>query len=243
MDSFTGRKRLAAFVTLGVIILVVLGLVVFGLTRGFGQNPYGDSVSIRNYDQKIKNISPDYKDIITAVLFDTVRYNSSEAISKEDIGSATIREGSDSQMVSETRDQVSGSFVVDIEKVRQSYRVQYDYIASSHSSATTGYAVIVGCLDISELIYGDFNCKTLLDEESKLTDPILALLPHSTLDYEVSVAYNETGELKLQALIMITSADRKQGIQNVLNQRKAEIEAWIRSNNLDPAHYTITYSY
>lgn len=49
-------------------------------------------------------------------------------------------------------------FVIDLPKIRQSYRVNYYYLTESQMQYFE-YDTLASCLPVSELIYGDFDCR------------------------------------------------------------------------------------
>lgn len=240
MNPVYDRKRVVIFIGVTVAVLSLIILFITILSGVFSKNPYGDSVTISNYGQKIKNLPKDYENLITSMLYDMVRHNSSENIKLTTIGNAVIRSGSDTQEASNGR--VTGLFIVDLESIKQSYRVQYEFSIDPNNDTISGYPLLVSCLEKDELIYGNFDCKEVNSDLSQ-EDPIIGLLPYTTLTYEIKGTLNDSETVSLQVTVFLSSADYKTGVDAAIEQRKQQVEAWIHSQNLDPTNYSITYSY
>lgn len=81
------------------------------------------------------------------------------------------------------------------------------------------------------------------DKPKSITDPILAALPHSTLNYHLSALVGD--KLTLKARITPSKADlnsdKASVPQSFVDATKKDIDTYIRSLKLDPAKYTIEY--
>lgn len=235
-------RKTIKLVAIGIAVLALIGIALFIVDSQLNKNPYGDNVAIKNYDQKVKNLPNDYKNLFSAMLFEAVKVNLPD-VKPGDINGGTIREGSDTQQEVTTGRQYAGSFIVDIESVKQSYRVQYEYSSNPGDGFSSGYPLLVSCLEKDELIYGDFNCKDKQTENSQETDPIIGILPYVTLDYELRAIYDDSGDITLRAQLFLSAADYRSGIEKIVAQRKKSVEQWIRSAGYNPANYVINYIY
>ncbi|HRQ86521.1 MAG TPA: hypothetical protein PLY16_00245, partial [Candidatus Saccharibacteria bacterium] len=157
---------------------------------------------------------------------------------------ALIRDNSYSQHIEEGN--YKTTFIVDVESVQQSYKIQNLYPVDGRIDGVAyDYDVLVLCPSKEELIYEDSNCQDRLSEEKNLpqSDPILAFLPHSTLDYLIEADQFEDDKLRLSITLYLSEADYKSNINSVIEARKQAIDTWMKNNSLDPANYHISYLY
>lgn len=245
MGPQLNRNRL--WIVGGIVLVVMVALVagIAAIYNSLHKPSYSQGVAITNYDKKIKNLPDDRKQSIEAALSNTIKLNLPNGTAMPNIDDATIRDGSEQQteLVKNTR--YKGSFIVDIASIKQSYRVQYAYSSDPNDSFAIGYPVNVTCLSINELKYGDFQCKSVVSEESKGIDPIISQLPHTTLSYNLR-ASTTSGSLILYADLDIASVDLKGDLaskQRAVALYKKEVTDWIAQQGLDPSKYTIKYNY
>ena len=238
-------RQLRIITIVGILFFIIIGVFIYIAYSNANKNEYGESLSINNYDQKVKNLSKQYKDAITASLYKTVLLNSSNEVKASSIKDAIIRENSDSQDEVIKNEQYTGDFIVDIASIKQSYKVQYTYSKTVDNEVLSGYPILVSCLDVKDLKYGDFKCKDLYVDKSKQDDVIVGYLPYNTLDYRLT-GNTTTGELVINAKLNITPGDLKGSVesrQKIVAMYKKEVTNWIKSKNLDPSKYTIVYNY
>jgi hypothetical protein len=243
MKLSLSRKQIIALLGVG-FILVCIGIYV--LFQSLNKNPNGDSVSIQGYDKKVKNLPVEYKDSFTAMLFKTIKYNSPEGKTSATITSindAVIRAGSEKQNTVTAGSQYSGSFIVDIASIRQSYKVQYEYSTNPNDGFTSGYPLLISCLDASELLYGDFHCKDTFSQNNSVTDPIVGILPYSSLDFKIIAIQSSDGKVSLEITLLLSDSDRRSNIDSAIATYKNEAAKWIVSQGYDPTKYTINYIY
>jgi hypothetical protein len=93
------------------------------------------------------------------------------------------------------------------------------------------------------LLYGDFDCKDSITIESKDTDPITGILPHSTLTYEIRAVTNEDLSARLIIRLLLTRVDYNTREAEAVNEYKKEALDWIRSQEINPDDYAIEYVY
>lgn len=221
------------------LIAIIIGFVIYKTNY---EKPYGTEITISNFSSKINNLPDDRKASISAYLYDTVKKNSNQSITVAEIGEAIIRENSNSQVFNSEAKVFNGSFIVDIEKIKQSYKIEYVYSSDKNSDQLGGYEVLVLCLPSDKLIYGSFDCKELF-EDSEGIDPIVTALPYSTLSYEIR--YIDTGKEKstLTIRLFVSEADRSTDEAAAVNSYKQEALNWLISKGFNPDNYEITYSY
>jgi len=87
--------------------------------------------------------------------------------------------------------------------------------------------------------------KTILNDQAAYSrahnNPILAYLPHNTIDYNLSGSYNNHSQLILYAELFLSEADMSNQNSAIANY-KQEVASYIESIGLNPANYNIDYS-
>lgn len=241
LDNLTPRTKKVLLVILLVVTVATITLL-FVLFAPKNTNPYGGEVIIRNYRDNVKNLSGNYEDLIMAELYKVIKLNTKEGEAVPSVNDAILRDGSARQEYSEEFSIYKGSFIVDIESLKQSYIITYVYSRDSDSTALGGYPILASCLPVDQLIYGDFGCKDIESEESVDLNPITTVLPYSTLSYSIR-AVNNDKSIRLIVTLFITEADRRSGEAAAIASYKEEVLAWISSQGFNPADYEIVYNY
>ncbi len=240
-DQAFSRKRTALIVTAVVGGLIILGLVITIIAVSLNRSPYDNGVAIQNFDKLVKNLPKERKDAVFAALYEVVKLNNSGEV--PDITDAIIREGSEVQTPAGPR-QYSGSFIVDIASLRQSYLVQYAYSPDANDHFMTGYPLVVSCLPADKLIYGEFDCKNPGFIDSTPIDPIVYILPYSTLSYEVRALTSPAdpnGKTTLKITLFLSDADYRTGKDAAIESYKQQALSWIRSQGFNPDNYLLQY--
>ncbi|NTW61149.1 hypothetical protein HGB24_00490 [Candidatus Saccharibacteria bacterium] len=196
---------------------------------------------INNFDSNLPNLSANMKDSINDQLAKTVGINTRDQ--SIDISDAIIRNGSSSYQQNEITGIYSGSFIVDLKKMSQSYKASIQW-SKNDRTQIIGDTVRIRCLPVNNLIYGDFNCQ---DETTKLEDiernnPILQYLPYSTNNFIISANINKDGTVSLNADIILYSYDtRDKNEEESINKYKLQIIDWIKSKDFNPDDFIISY--
>lgn len=223
------------------MFIVIIGIIITAIIIKNQQQPYGKEVVIENFDQHIKNLPSDRKSSISAYLYDTIKINTTETITPTEIGKAFIRNNSSSQMYDSENKVFNGTFIVDISKIKQSYKIEYVYSEDKNSIFLGGYEVLVLCLPEERLIYGSFDCKELFGDSQGI-DPIVTLLPYSTLSYEIRFIDNGKEKPGLLIKLFISEADRNIDEAAAISRYQQQALDWIISEGFNPDNYIITYS-
>jgi hypothetical protein len=240
LDKLSKNQKIAILLTVAVLFVSV----IIYISIISSQNQYGNGVNINSLDSTVNNISKERKDSIKTTLYNTIKSNSITESEIKKISDAKIRKDSNLQNYDKNIKLYTGSFIVDIESIKQSYLVQYTYSPSSNSEDLGGNPTSVSCLEKSKLIYGDFGCKDIFTEQNGADDPILQYLPKSTLSYQVDAAVDSNNGIKsLEVNLQLSNADYKTGIDTAVAQYKKEVSDWILSLGLNPDGYTINYNY
>jgi hypothetical protein len=211
---------------------------------------HGDSGSVRikNLSRNLPKSNDDTTDFIGYALYQIVHANNKNIKSADEISGAIVRQNSTKQI---SYDDSTGiyqySLIVDIEPLRQSYKITYataDDMAVLNKTYSNNLA-LASCLDKSELIYGDFNCKDpLSDQQDTTPDPAIAkYLPYNDYgEFEITDwSRADNGQIRLN-IIAIAPRDQDSISQDLLNQYKSEITNWIKSHNLSPDNYIYNFT-
>jgi len=159
-EKIKNRKlALLALLALVVIILAVW-LISTLMTPAAPKIDYGPGVEIVDLKKQIPEISDDFANNLKADLFSMLNKNSSSTVNNETT-KATIRSGSVTSEKDDNENSRYYSFIIDVDSLRQSYRVQMNWSYDKDGNAIPygGYPTIISCLfDTDEAIYGDFKC-------------------------------------------------------------------------------------
>lgn len=233
--SYDKNKLKTLYIAIGAFIILVVSISIFGILST------EKSVVINDLNKYAKNLNPDNLKEILYSLNQTLLLNN-DNIKPVDIKDINIRGESFKQNELVAGKMYDGSFIVDIESIKQSYYIQYSYSTNKDEFDTGGYPVLVTCLDEKDLIYGKFDCVDIVKEESGSVDPVVLITPHSTLSYSVRSLY-ENDKVSLYVKFSPTGADYRIGIDSAIEGYKNQFLDWLKSNNLNPENYNIIYSY
>jgi len=197
-------------------------------------------IHINAYDTYIPNLPAFVRDALNQSLCANVKTNLKS--SNFNVGDANIRDGSVEFEFDEIKTH-SGSFIVDIQSIRQSYEMSYKWSQDKNKNILGVYTA-TKCLPSNKLLFGDFDCKDYLTDSANETkpNPILDYLPYSTFNYSIK-ANNDSGKLELDADIFLYSADTRDGGRDEsIKKYKSEVIDWIKSKELNPDDYSINYN-
>lgn len=230
------EKKQKIIIISTVIIFVIIFILLFFIQP---TNKYSDEISIKNYDKYISNLPKDKRDSINNSLYKIVKNNLNS--NNLNVNDANIREGSNNYNYNEALNINSGSFMVDMQSIKQSYLVSYEWSSDTKNDNLSGYTTSITCLSSDKLIYGDFNCK---DDSSLNTnrDPILNYLPYSRFNYVVTATMdNYKANLNVDIFLFLSDTENGER-ENSINKYKTEVIDWIKSINLNPDNYLIKYT-
>ncbi|PID33179.1 hypothetical protein CR969_02045 [Candidatus Saccharibacteria bacterium] len=158
------NKRLKyLIISIIIFLLIVIVSVVFYLSQP-KENPYGEELTISNLSDytKGKFQDPDALNKIKHELFKQVKRNSNTDIQNDSVKDIMVRDGSFSQTYDNSRKYNLVEMIVDIESLKQSYLVNYEWAGEGGKDDGFGqYGILVSCLPVDQLIYGDFDCQDL----------------------------------------------------------------------------------
>lgn len=205
---------LVAFLIIPIVIFIVI-------------NTRNESVSVNNYDVYTKDLPQGQRSSINNAIYLAVKLNLVVG-EKMTHSTASIREGSVTSSYNTDSDVHSGTFIVDLKEIRQSYFATYDWSENKDNPNTAGYPTRVLCLsDEKSIIYKDFVCKDGSEESS------LALeyqLPYADINgpFEIFYMYKQRGNTVV-------------GIDNSTPDGRKKALTWLRSKNVDPTDIIINH--
>jgi len=138
-----------------IIVISVLSVFVFIsilFVFVFGKK---DEIEIKNLSSNINNISDEKKHNIFKSLYNIVRNNRANA---DNIGDAKIRENSVTQNYYKEDSLYYGSFIVDIDSIKQSYFVRYYITTDKDKESLYSSSIVIECVPENKIIYKDFTC-------------------------------------------------------------------------------------
>ena len=229
-----GNKKVRRIVIISVICftLVCVTFIIVKLTQN---DP--TKTTIKNYTDVVKNLPDDIRDSFEKSLYKMLAYNNpGKDISN--IKDVIIRKDSNQQSEAK-KGQFSGSFIVDIESLRQSYQVRYRESADPKDGFATGYPINVLCLDKNKLIYGDFDCKDMTFWQTS-SDPLANKLPYSSDYYKITGIFSQD-QTKPTIVIQVMINNNSQRTKERFMKYKDDALVWIKNQGVDLNNYTIEY--
>lgn len=214
------NTRIKVMLLSAAIVFLVISLVFFIVI-----NSDNESVNVDNYDIHTKDLPQEQRSSINNAIYLTVKLNLVDG-EKMIHSTASIRGGSATSSYSTNNDVHSGTFIIDLKEIRQSYLASYDWSENKDNPNTAGYPTRILCLsDEKTIIYKDFTCKDGSEESS------LALeyqLPYADINgpFEMFYMYKKQGNTVV-------------GINNSTPDGRKKALAWLRSKNIDPTDVII----
>jgi len=242
MNNFNNTSK-GKLIIIGSIMLVIL--IIATVIYAFMQqrSEYDEGLNIANLSEYTRGKPNDKKtlDYIKYDLHRVVSMNSKNPVENNSIKDILVRKDSFSQTYNGETRVHNVEFIVDSSSLKQSYDISYQWMGdTSIESALDEWGTVVKCLPIEDLIYGDFSCKDMFTELANQEDPIMEYLPYSTPN--VSITYAAKYEKTLDVKIETSAADERDNPEKYINQYKQEAKDWIKSKNLDPDEYTLSYT-
>lgn len=242
-DNRIIKRRIIVVVAVVVAVLAVVLIAIFSGSKSYD---YGPELKIQNYKQLIKDMPKERRSFINSELYNAVSLYT-DASDLENVRDAKIREDSVTRMYDESIDTTHGTFIVDIESLRQSYSVFFFWSLDPNVNAFPN-APIITCLEDKDVIYEDFDCKVASEGEKmnqiyqkELEKDFFyeAFLPRSGDGYYVSRELDDDGDSYLAvSLVSETCASDKLSEKN-----KANMVQWMSDKGYDFQDYDIRYTY
>jgi len=196
----------------------------------------------------VENIPRSEIDNILVALSGTLELNTNERISR--IRDIEVREGSYRQYFE--GEEFFTSFIVDIESLRQSYRIINAYSPSVSDLNDTDYRQLARCIFGDDVIFPEFefNCQDRISAESGMprADPIQNVLPYRSVFYSIGIGISTETKIGLGIFINMPNPaiNPERATENdifVAERTKREALDKIRELGFNPDDYIIEYSW
>lgn len=140
--------------TLGGLIVGVVAviLIIVTIVNMLNANPYGPETRIDNFSQYYKGVSRDRQSAVFAALHTVIAENVVDGTEVPSAG-ALVRGETAEYEFDEATQVYYGKFVVDIEKVEQSYWAQFEWSPIEDNPNLGGYSVLMLCVSKNLRIY------------------------------------------------------------------------------------------
>lgn len=219
-------------------IFAIVVLLIITVSQIFRKNPYGDQIKINNLSQYYKNFSDNTIDSIYNTLYNIVSSNNPDT--KLPKSGAKIREGTTTGQYNKATDVYIDKFIVDIEKLQQSYVFQVTWSPNPENTnlENIGYPVLATCPTTEQLIYEPFDCVDSFSSNGVYNDPIFSVLPINIAYYEnnysIYVAYDIIAQVEDNKLTIIIN-DKTGGNHNVALSK-------LKEEGINPDDYNVIYN-
>ena len=249
MQPKISRKKAFAFVAV-VAVLTILVIVIGTLVTERDTNRFGRFIKIQNYNDEVKNLSPEMRESMESYLYTVVKMNVVSGFEPGEIKDAVVRAGSTEQSYNARTSVYSGSFIIDIESVKQSYRASYEYLRDKSMrdiANISGNPVAITCLAKDKLKFGVFSCKDIVGEQASGFDDILKFLPYQNFSYKITPnSVENEGKLTLEVELTIPQSDLvgpESSKREVVAMYKKQVLDWVASKGVDASQYEYKFNY
>ena len=228
------NKKIIAIIT--VVLFVIVVLVVGWLLN---KEPVEKQIRIDNLSEFINDMPKKTENNICEALYSAIANSVQDGTTVPEKG-AKIRTGSVTNNFIKEQNMHYGSFIVDIDEVKQTYRIDFEWSDDEKNPYYSGYRTLVKCPKEEEMKYKTTFCKddmrTGTIQESY---PILSELPLK-VDY---FANNYTKHVKYKITYKISDDEQSVTIKIIDYMGNGYDEALEKIEELgyDPDDYEIEY--
>lgn len=222
------------------IIIIITAIIVFFIIHN---QLHDQKISIENIDKYVKNMPDSKKQEIYGTIYMAAQTNSDLDEVTLSTATAVIREKTFSETYNKYDKVYSGDFVVDIDSIKQTYHIYYDWSPNKTSEQLIAgsYGTSANCPTKNEMIYDFYKCKNpYTDEIYRAYDYLTMLLPYTgTLKDNTSYTaspveyYYGSEEPFIRVSIDACGNNKKitEGVEAFKN--------YLKSYNLNPEDYNI----
>ncbi len=237
MENYNKDRKKFIITVLSIIIIpIIIAITAYIIFKIANALPRIKITNINEYSKQY-NINSETVAEIENSLYNVTALNSENIDTNKN--TAIIRSNSFTYEHHDDTNMNSITFIADIESLRQSYRVNYEWPDKNSDLMTISeFGTISLCLEKNELIYDDFNCKDVQTTQAGTNDPIIKILPH-TVKNEYSVYYIKDYKGGINQIhIDIYACIDKQA-----DPIEEEARAWLKENIQNLNNYKVTVSY
>lgn len=232
-----------------IVVVVLFTVICIGAVVSFllqkDENQFGKFIKIQNYSSKVKKIPSEMRASMENSLYNTASLNVSDIESKIPINDAFIRNTSDTQEYIQSMKIYTGSFIVDIESIQQSYTVSYKYLEPA-STEPGGNTVYITCVPESQRIFTTSNCKDSVSQETSKDDSILQFLPYQNFSFKLTPDATRGEYLVILTELNIPESalrGNKASKLAVISEYKQQVKEWVSSRGLNIEDFDFLYNY
>ncbi len=224
------EKKYKIIIIVGISsFLILVGIIIFIAIKSATPR-----LKIDNIDT-VQNLSSDIITTLEEDLYRTVDDNTDE---KVPTSGALVRTDTIISEYNNSTNVYSGTFIVDIASLEQSYLVQFEWSKEKNNPNLSSTSELISCVrDKSLVIYPDFNCKDQFSFNEKTDDPDVYLngyLPHiENLSTGENFVVLDNGVNYL--FIQLDNCHNTSLVEEAINKTKA----WLSSIGIDPEKFTI----
>ena len=222
-----------------IIMLIISFLCLVGLLSViyYFQNN-SNQISITNTDKYLKSIPNSRKNDLSKAIYSQLKYMRQLNNYKND---TVIRSESYIEKYDKDTNTYASNFIIDIPSIKASYRIGLAWSKDS-KVILSGSNLSFSCVEKSEIIYKDFNCKKSLGLLETTDDEIIQYLPYSVSNYSIIIKSNIGDKISLYIDIFLDLSDTENNKTNTsITKYKLAANNWIKSKNLNPDSYIINY--
>ena len=237
--KLSGNPKFYILLTLGIFILGVA--IIFFITFYF--QTHDMKISVVNINDYAKNMPESKKEEIAETIYRAAETNSDFDVVTLSTATATIRDKTFSETYNQYNYVYSGEFVVDIESIKQTYHIYYDWSNDKDSAQliAASYGSSANCPTRDEMIYDFYICQNpYSDEKYSIYDHLSMLLPYSSttksgVDYSVSAVDYYYGSAEPFVRVIVNTCDK----ESRLEEGVSAFKDYLSSYGLDPKAYNI----
>ena len=232
--AFKKIKPIYIYIISAVLIFIIITAII--LSTIFS-NPYlGKQTNIANLSEYTRGLKSDKETV------ERIKYNLYEAITRNTpnidatkLSDVLIRDKTFSQDYNEETKVFSVKYIVDIDSIKQTYRIAYEW-SEDKNAQLNEWGTYVKCPTKEQLKYADFNCNDMFTEMYGTNDPIIEVLPHYGTLYDIipntSNGILENIEIKIFACT-----------SNITDIAEDNARNWLKDHDISSDQYEITVTY
>jgi hypothetical protein len=239
MDPRVKRGVIAA---IAVFVLSCAGAIGWAIYENL-KNPFPNYIEIANLEEFTTGRPTDRRTtlFVRFALFNAINLNVDRQLENGEIKDVVVRADTFAQTYNEATRVHRVNFIVDSESLQQSYEVNYEWGSGGSVENLISSGMVVYCLPVEKLIYGDFDCSDAMNEEGQVVDPILRYLPYSTLNFEITASGFSDVKTTLNVRITTSAVDERTDSEAAIEKYKNQVMEWVRSVGFATDDYRFDY--
>lgn len=215
-----------------VVAFIVVVLLIIIISSIINRPP---SLKINNLSVYTKDTPSDTRDTLFESLYNIAKENTSDEIPSS---GAMVRNSSFNSTYDGEDKATYVSFIVDIEKIRQSYLVQYEWSKDNSTDNLSSTSVVISCLTKEEdIIYPDFKCKDDFSFDPEVDDPYLYIEQKLPYSFNINdTTFTAVADNDNKSIILFIDTCSSSARTNSIEK----FGSWVSSFGINPEQFTIT---